>query len=71
MTLQSIVLVIGNVVTTCRIDRRLRRGQSTLEYLILFAVVAAVTLIGLTTFDESIKKALQGFFNAAANKITK
>ena len=89
MTLQSIVLVIENVVTTG--PRRTRnsvlpcnhgehgtlwfRGsevaQSTLEYLIIFAVVAVVTIISLTTFDDSIKNALRGFFNAAANKITK
>jgi len=44
-------------------------AQVTLEYFILFAVVALVTVIGLTTFDDDIRTSLEGFVNAAANKI--
>ena len=48
---------------------RLRSGQATLEYFILFAVLAAVTIGGLTLYSSDIKNALQGFFNAAATKM--
>lgn len=47
------------------------RGQVTLEYFILFAVLAAVTLVSVTTFDDAIRSALGTFFNAAANNIAK
>lgn len=47
-----------------------RHGQVVLEYLVLFAAVAALTILGVTTFDDTIKSTLQGFYHAAANKIT-
>ena len=42
------------------------KGQVVLEYFILFAVVAALTLIGMTTFDDHVKAALERFVGAAA-----
>lgn len=66
MALHMIVLVIVNVVRRSRTS-----GQAMIEYAILFAVIAVLTVIGVTTFDDSVKTALQGFFNAAANKIAK
>jgi Flp pilus assembly pilin Flp len=48
-----------------------RNGQVTLEYFIIFAVVAFVTIVTVTTFDDAVKTALQDLFNAAANKIAK
>lgn len=48
-----------------------RRGQVVLEYLLLFAAVALVTVLGMTSFDNDIRTNLQGFFHAAANDITK
>lgn len=46
-----------------------RFGQVTLEYFIIFAAVAAVTILGLTTFGTDIRTALGSFFNAAATDI--
>lgn len=46
-----------------------RLGQVVAEYFILFAVVAVLTLIGFTAFDDDIKTSLEGFVNAAANAI--
>ena len=47
-----------------------RRGQATLEYFILFAVIALATVVGLgTTFHTDIKTALQGMVDVAARKI--
>ncbi len=44
-------------------------GQVTIEYFILFAVVALLTLAGLTTVDDQVRTGLQNFFRAAANDI--
>lgn len=49
--------------------RARRSGQITLEYFIIFAAVAAVTILGLTGFGSNIRTTLEGFFNAAASKI--
>ena len=46
-----------------------RMGQVTVEYFILFAIVAEVTLLGLTTFDEDVRKTCTDFFNAAATDV--
>ena len=58
---------ISNTTLTLRI----RCGQVVLEYLILFAVVATLTILGVTTFDDTIKSTMQDFFHAAADAITK
>ena len=44
-------------------------GQIVLEYLILFSVVLALTLVSVTRFDDNIRATLQEFLNAAAIKI--
>lgn len=64
MTLHMIALVLVNGVR-----RGGASGQAMIEYAILFAVIAALTVIGVTTFDDSVRIALRGFFNAAATKI--
>ena len=46
-----------------------REGQVTIEYFILFAVVALLTLAGLTTVDDQVRTRLERFFRAAANDI--
>lgn len=46
-------------------------GQVTLEYFILFAALALLTVIGVTTFHTDVKNAVQGFFNAAATEMAK
>ena len=48
---------------------RIKRGQVTLEYFILFAVIAAATLGALTAYSTDIKTALEQFFNGAAHAI--
>ena len=46
-----------------------RAGQITIEYFILFAIVALLTLAGLTTVDDQVRTRLQEFFRIAANDI--
>lgn len=48
---------------------RAARGQIVLEYFIIFAVVAALTLVALTTFDDDVRTSLEHFFTAAADKM--
>ena len=50
-------------------DTAAHRGQAVLEYLLLFAAVAAVTVIGVSVFDNNIRATLEGFFSAAANQM--
>ena len=52
-----------------RLGRRCRGGQAVLEYVLLFAAVAAVTLISVTAFDDNVRATLEDFFRAAANKM--
>ncbi len=44
-------------------------GQVTIEYFILFAIVALLTIAGLTTVDDQVRTRLQDFFRVAANDI--
>ena len=46
-----------------------RAGQITIEYFVLFVVVALLTLAGLTTVDDQVRTRLETFFRAAANDI--
>lgn len=47
-----------------------RRGQVTLEYFLLFAVIALATVIGLgTTFHTDIQTSVQEMANAATQKL--
>lgn len=48
----------------------LRKGQVIIEYFILFAVVAVLTVLGLTQFDDDLKTTLQDFYDAAATNIS-
>ena len=59
----------GIGVLARRVGRRSARGQAALEYVLLFAAVAAVTLISVTAFDNDVRTTLEGFFNAAANQM--
>ena len=43
------------------------RGQAILEYFVLFALMAMVTLIGVTTFDKDMSNSLLGWFQTASN----
>ena len=45
------------------------RGQVVLEYFLIFAMVAILTIIGLTNFHEQVADAWKSFFNAAARKM--
>jgi len=75
MLIHSILEFNGNLIPqiatgqSATIRGQARRGQVVLEYFLVFAVVALLTLIGLTSFDDDIRNALGEFFNAAANKI--
>ncbi len=47
-----------------------KNGQHTLEYIILFAIIAGLTFVTLTSWDDNIKTALQNLFSAAADQLT-
>lgn len=47
-----------------------RSGQITIEYILLLATVAAVTLVSMTTFDDQIMSALGDFFTKAADDMS-
>ena len=46
-------------------------GQVVLEYFIIFAAVALLTLIGLSTvrFDDNVRESVEGFVTTAANRM--
>lgn len=47
-----------------------RAGQVTIEYFIIFAVLALVTVIGLgTTFHKNVQQSLEDFFTKAADTV--
>ena len=50
---------------------KLSVGQVTLEYFILLAAVALVTVIGLATFDGGLRGSVRTFFDAAANRMAR
>ena len=47
-----------------------QRGQVVLEYFVIFTLLAMVTLIGLTRFDDDIKANLEGYFRAAVASLS-
>ena len=49
-----------------------RKGQSLIEYFLLFVVIAMFTVIGLgnTTLTQTVKSALEGFFNTGVQRVT-
>ena len=46
--------------------QRTGRGQVTVEYFLLFAVVIALTVLGVTSFHTDIRTALEDFFTSLA-----
>lgn len=54
----------------------LKTGQASLEYFILFAIIAVITILSFSTFLPKVKEAIQGsdnkagFFQKAATQIT-
>ena len=46
-------------------------GQAALEYMILFAAVAAVTLISVAAFDNNVRTTMEDFVGAAAANMAK
>ncbi len=56
------------------LKKNLEKGQASLEYFILFAVIAILTLVSLSTFYPQVKNIIQGeqgFFQRAAGRISK
>ena len=51
-----------------RASRRLRRGQITIEYFIIAAVLSAVTLVGFSAFEGKLSAAIGDFIDAAAKR---
>jgi len=48
-------------------------GQASLEYFILFAIIAVLTILSFSSFFPKVKEAIQGkdgFFQKAATAIT-
>jgi len=48
---------------------RAKQGQSSLEYFIIFAVIASVCLISVSTFLPKVRTSSQGLFTNAVNRI--
>jgi len=46
-----------------------RKGQIVLEYFLIFALVALLTIVGLTTYHQQVADAWKNFFTAAAQKM--
>ncbi len=60
------------IMRFCAAWRALRsRGQVTLEYFILFAVIAVLTVVSLTRVDDQVRAALTDFANAAAARVAR
>lgn len=51
------------------VSLRPRAGQSTIEYFLLFTVMAMLTILGFTTFDNQVRTLLVNFFQSAATKV--
>ena len=45
------------------------RGFIAIEYLVLFAIMAALTIVGLTQFDDQIRGSVQALFGDAAEQM--
>ena len=43
-------------------QRRQQSGQMALEYIIIFAIVAGLTLVTLTSWDNNIRTSLEQFY---------
>ena len=41
------------------------QGQVVIEYFLLFAVIGAVTLVGATLFDSSVRETMQQWYRDA------
>ena len=50
--------------------RATQRGQVTIEYFILFAVIALLTVASISTFDDQVRQTFQSFFGSVAHAIT-
>ncbi len=46
-----------------------RSGQVTLEFFLLFAVVAVATIVGITSFDDDVASRIRGVVTATSEKM--
>ncbi len=46
-----------------------KKAQSTLEYVIILSAIAAVTLIGISSFKGSVQSSAESMFDSAAGRI--
>jgi Flp pilus assembly pilin Flp len=59
-----------------RVTMDLKKAQAAVEYFIIFAIIAVLTILSFSTFLPKVKEALQGssakegFFQKAATRIT-
>lgn len=52
------------------LEKRLKtKGQAALEYFILFAIIAGITLLSLTTFLPAVKNSAETVFQKGADAI--
>lgn len=49
---------------------RLRSGQVTLEYLLLFAVIIVLTLLGVSTFDNDVRTSMETFVEGVSKTMS-
>lgn len=65
---------LRSLPTRCLTDvpRPLRlQGQIVVEYFLIFAAIAVLTILGMAWFDDAVRDTLQGAFRQAANRISK
>ena len=49
--------------------QRLSEGQASLEYIIIFALVAGATLLTVTTWDNTVRASLEQLFLQMVGKL--
>ena len=49
-------------------QRRSRQGQVTMEYFIIAAMLAGLSLVGISPFAALIKNSIEGLINVAAKR---
>ncbi len=49
--------------------QRAKRGQITLEYIVIFVVVAGATLLTMTNWDNTVRASLEGLFLNMVGKL--
>jgi len=61
--------LFGELIMSLKKSLRKNIAQSTVEYLILFAIIAVLTLLSITEVFPRLKSAGEGYFTKAVNAL--